>query len=47
VVVPQPGSAITAILLGCTVIPAVLIMLGIPLLRKSVLEGKPVLEARL
>jgi Na+/melibiose symporter-like transporter len=47
VVVPQPGSAITAILLGCTVIPAVLIMLGIPLLRKSVLEEKPVLEARL
>ena len=34
---PQPGTAITAILLGCTLIPAVLILLGIPLLRKSVL----------
>jgi Na+/melibiose symporter-like transporter len=37
---PQPGSAVNAILIGCTVIPAVLILLGIPLLRKSVLEVK-------
>jgi GPH family glycoside/pentoside/hexuronide:cation symporter len=37
VTLPQPGSAINAILLGCTVIPAVLVLLGIPLLRKSVL----------
>jgi GPH family glycoside/pentoside/hexuronide:cation symporter len=40
VALPQPGSAVNAILFGCTVIPAVLILLGIPLLRKSVLEVK-------
>ncbi|MDT7729401.1 MAG: glycoside/pentoside/hexuronide:cation symporter, family [Actinomycetota bacterium] len=40
VALPQPGSAVTAILFGCTLIPAVLILLGIPLLRKSVLEVK-------
>jgi len=38
VALPQPDSAVNAILFGCTVIPAVLILLGIPLLRKSVLE---------
>ncbi|MBB1151805.1 MULTISPECIES: MFS transporter [Amycolatopsis] len=36
--VPQPPSAITAIVLGASVLPAVLIALGIPLLRRSVLE---------
>ncbi|QWF85548.1 MFS transporter [Amycolatopsis sp. CA-230715] len=34
----QPGSAITAILVGFSVLPAVLVALGIPLLRKSVLD---------
>ncbi len=38
--VAQPPSAITAILVGTSIIPAVLIMLGIPLLRKSVLERR-------
>jgi Na+/melibiose symporter-like transporter len=35
----QPDSAITAILLGFSLLPAILILLGIPLLRKSVLEN--------
>jgi Na+/melibiose symporter-like transporter len=39
---PQPSSAITAILIGSSVLPAVLIALGIPLLRRSVLEPQPV-----
>ncbi|PXY30133.1 MFS transporter [Prauserella sp. PE36] len=34
----QPDSAITAITLGFSALPAVLILLGIPLLRRSVLE---------
>ncbi|WP_158885778.1 MFS transporter [Amycolatopsis anabasis] len=34
----QPSSAVTAILLGFTLLPAVLVVCGIPLLRKSVLE---------
>ncbi|MFD8497822.1 MFS transporter [Amycolatopsis sp. NPDC059657] len=37
-VVTQPDSAITAILLGVSVLPAILISAGIPLLRRSVLE---------
>ncbi|WP_414943672.1 MFS transporter [Amycolatopsis sp. cmx-11-32] len=36
----QPDSALTAILLGTSILPAVLIVLGIPLLRKSVLERR-------
>jgi GPH family glycoside/pentoside/hexuronide:cation symporter len=36
--VAQPESAVTAILLGFTLLPAVLIVLGIPLLRRNVLE---------
>lgn len=36
----QPDSALTAILLGASILPAVLIVLGIPLLRKSVLERR-------
>ncbi len=36
----QPSSALTAILLGASILPAVLIALGIPLLRKSVLERR-------
>ncbi|MEU6641573.1 MFS transporter [Saccharomonospora sp. NPDC046836] len=35
----QPDSAITAITLGFSALPAVLILLGIPLLRRSVLEA--------
>lgn len=35
----QPGSAVTAILLGFSLLPGVLVVLGIPLLRRSVLEG--------
>jgi Na+/melibiose symporter-like transporter len=42
---PQPGSAVTAILLGFTIVPAILILLGIPLLRSSVLVVRPVPEA--
>ncbi|WP_116051791.1 MFS transporter [Amycolatopsis palatopharyngis] len=37
--VTQPDSAVTAIVLGFSAIPAVLILLGVPLLRRSVLEG--------
>jgi len=37
----QPSSAITAILIGSSVLPAVLIALGIPLLRRSVLQPQP------
>jgi Na+/melibiose symporter-like transporter len=33
----QPGSAVNAILLGFSLLPAVLVLLGIPLLRRSVL----------
>jgi Na+/melibiose symporter-like transporter len=33
----QTHGAVTAILIGCTIVPGVLIALGIPLLRKSVL----------
>ncbi|WP_410579677.1 MFS transporter [Amycolatopsis sp. lyj-108] len=36
----QPDSALTAILLGASILPAVLIVLGIPLLRRSVLERR-------
>lgn len=36
--VVQSHGTVTAILVGCTVVPAVLIVLGVPLLRKSVLE---------
>jgi GPH family glycoside/pentoside/hexuronide:cation symporter len=36
----QPDSAVTAIVLGFSAIPAVLILLGIPFLRRSVLEGR-------
>ncbi|HVV10589.1 MFS transporter [Amycolatopsis sp.] len=35
--VPQPGSAVTAIVIGFSIIPGVFVLLGIPLLRKSVL----------
>ncbi|WP_340682180.1 MFS transporter [Amycolatopsis coloradensis] len=38
--VAQPDSALTAILLGASILPAVLIVLGIPLLRRSVLERR-------
>ncbi|KAA2258120.1 MFS transporter [Solihabitans fulvus] len=37
----QPPSALTAIMIGFAVVPAVLILLGIPLLRRSVLEERP------
>ncbi|HEY2060626.1 MAG TPA: MFS transporter [Amycolatopsis sp.] len=37
----QPGSAVTAILLGSSVLPAVLVALAGPLLRRKVLEPKP------
>jgi GPH family glycoside/pentoside/hexuronide:cation symporter len=36
----QPGSAVTAILLGFSLLPAVLVLLGIPLLRRSVLADR-------
>ncbi|RJQ80653.1 MFS transporter [Amycolatopsis panacis] len=36
----QPDSAVTAIVLGSSVLPAVLIVLGIPLLRRSVLQRR-------
>lgn len=36
----QPDSAVTAIALGFSALPAVLILAGIPLLRRSVLEGE-------
>jgi glycoside/pentoside/hexuronide:cation symporter, GPH family len=35
----QPGSAVTAILLGFSLLPGILVVLGIPLLRQPVLEG--------
>lgn len=38
--VHQPDSAITAILVGSSVLPAVLIFLAIPLLRRSILEPR-------
>ncbi|WP_020673644.1 MFS transporter [Amycolatopsis nigrescens] len=34
----QPDSAVTAILLGFSILPAILVVLGIPLLRKSILD---------
>ena len=34
---PQPGSAVAAILLGFSLVPGILVALGIPLLRRSVL----------
>jgi glycoside/pentoside/hexuronide:cation symporter, GPH family len=34
----QPGTAVTAILLGFSLLPGILVALGIPLLRRSVLE---------
>ncbi|NKQ52629.1 MFS transporter [Amycolatopsis sp. K13G38] len=34
---PQPDSAVTAILLGFSLVPGILVVLGIPLLRRSVL----------
>ncbi|HJQ47934.1 MAG TPA: MFS transporter [Amycolatopsis sp.] len=34
---PQPGTAVTAILLGFSLVPGILVVLGIPLLRRSVL----------
>ncbi|SFS82241.1 Na+/melibiose symporter [Saccharopolyspora flava] len=37
-VVAQPGSAVIAILLGFSLLPGVLVMLGFPLLRREVLE---------
>ncbi|EHR51005.1 Na+/melibiose symporter-like transporter [Saccharomonospora marina XMU15] len=39
--VTQPDSALTAITLGFSALPAVLIAAGIPLLRRSVLEAEP------
>ncbi|MFD9890807.1 MFS transporter [Amycolatopsis sp. NPDC059027] len=36
----QPGSAITAILIGSSVLPAFLVLFGIPLLRRSVLRAR-------
>jgi Na+/melibiose symporter-like transporter len=36
----QSSGAVTAILLGFTIVPAILILLGIPLLRRSVLEDR-------
>jgi GPH family glycoside/pentoside/hexuronide:cation symporter len=42
----QPPSAITAILIGASILPAVLIALAIPLLRRKTLEPRPV-EPRL
>ena len=36
----QPGSAVTAILLGFSLLPGALVMLGLPLLRRDVLEGR-------
>ncbi|KAA9151329.1 MFS transporter [Amycolatopsis acidicola] len=36
--VAQPGSAVTAIVVGFSVIPGIFVLLGIPLLRKSVLQ---------
>ncbi|PRX45164.1 Na+/melibiose symporter-like transporter [Prauserella shujinwangii] len=38
--VAQPDSAVTAITVGFSALPAVLILLGIPLLRRSVLDGE-------
>ncbi|MFI5606821.1 MFS transporter [Amycolatopsis sp. NPDC051903] len=38
----QPSSAITAITIGSSVLPAVLIALAIPLLRRKTLEPRPV-----
>jgi Na+/melibiose symporter-like transporter len=35
----QPSTAVTAILLGFSLLPGILVALGIPLLRRSVLEG--------
>jgi GPH family glycoside/pentoside/hexuronide:cation symporter len=37
--VVQPSSAVTAILLGFSLLPGILVVLGIPLLRRSALEG--------
>jgi glycoside/pentoside/hexuronide:cation symporter, GPH family len=37
----QPASAVTAILFGFSLLPAVLVVLGIPLLRRSVLAEGP------
>jgi len=36
--VTQPGSAVTAILIGFSLLPGVLVLAGLPLLRRSVLE---------
>lgn len=36
----QPGSAVTAILIGFSLLPGILVTLGIPLLRRSVLEDR-------
>lgn len=37
----QPASAVTAIVLGFALLPGVLVVLSIPLLRRSVLEERP------
>ncbi|HKS49058.1 MAG TPA: MFS transporter [Amycolatopsis sp.] len=37
----QPGSAVTAILIGFSLLPAAFVLLGVPLLRRSVLEDRP------
>lgn len=39
-VMPQPGSAVTAIVLGFSLLPGALVLLGLPLLRRDVLEGR-------
>ncbi|MEB3369971.1 MFS transporter [Saccharopolyspora mangrovi] len=38
--VPQPDSAVIAILLGFSLLPGALVLLGLPLLRRDVLEGR-------
>jgi Na+/melibiose symporter-like transporter len=42
---PQGPGAINAILIGASVLPGVLMLLGLPLLRRSVLEPRPVVPA--
>ncbi|MDQ0381851.1 MFS transporter [Amycolatopsis thermophila] len=36
----QPGTAVTAILLGFSLLPGILVLAGLPLLRRSVLEAR-------
>lgn len=36
----QPGSAVTAILLGFALLPGILVLAGLPLLRRSVLDAR-------